>query len=174
MQLGCVNTTDGRTGCVPGQLDAGIRTAAFHFAPGERVSALSLFAGPDNRGAANARAGAIRFSTSLVRRSLSCSCQPFVLPNVLFVSGKSAKAQTSQGVRCFVERVPVPCCASLTNLRKNCLEEESNHRHKDFQYFCFLLMDFFRSNPEMTRHGNPDTAGICMGFHKHAAPERAG
>lgn len=97
VQLGCVNTTDGRTGCVPGQLDAGIRTAAFHFAPGERVSALSLFAGPDNRGAANARAGAIRFSTSLVRRSLSCPCPPFVLPNVLFVSGKSAKAQTSQG-----------------------------------------------------------------------------
>ena len=68
VQLGCVNTTDGRTGCVPGQLDAGIRAAAFHFAPGERVSSLSLFAGPDNRGTANTRAGAIRFSTSLVRR----------------------------------------------------------------------------------------------------------
>lgn len=69
VQLGCVNTTDGHTGCIPGQLDAGIRAAAFHFAPGERVTALSLFAGPDNRGNANARAGAIRFSTSLVRRT---------------------------------------------------------------------------------------------------------
>lgn len=67
LQLGCVNTTDGHTGCASGQLDVGIRQAAFSFAPGERVTALSLFAGPDNRGNANARAGAIRFSTSLVR-----------------------------------------------------------------------------------------------------------
>ncbi|CAL8465339.1 g4874 [Coccomyxa elongata] len=67
VQLGCVNTTDGHTGCTSGQLDVGIRQAAFSFAPGERVTALSLFAGPDNRGNANARAGAIRFSTSLGR-----------------------------------------------------------------------------------------------------------
>lgn len=67
VQLGCVNTTAGHTGCTPGQLDVGIRQAAFSFAPGERVTALSLFAGPDNGGTANARAGAIRFSTSLVR-----------------------------------------------------------------------------------------------------------
>lgn len=80
MQLGCVNTTAGHTGCTQGQLDVGIRQAAFTFAPGERVTALSLFAGPDNSGAANARAGAIRFSTSLVRAhsSLPWECKGYV------------------------------------------------------------------------------------------------
>ena len=66
VQFGCVNTTSGQTGCVPGQLDAGIRMASFRFAPGEFVTEMALFAGPDNTGRPNARAGAIRFATSLV------------------------------------------------------------------------------------------------------------
>ena len=67
VQFGCVNTTSGQTGCNPGQLDAGIRMASFRFAPGETVTQMALFAGPDNSGRPNARAGAIRFATSLVR-----------------------------------------------------------------------------------------------------------
>ena len=67
VQLGCVNTTSGQTGCNPGQLDVGIRKASFRFAPGETVTEMALFAGPDNTGKPNARAGAIRFATSLVR-----------------------------------------------------------------------------------------------------------
>jgi hypothetical protein len=65
--LGCVNTTSSYTGCTPGHLDADIRSAAFSFAPGELVTALTLWAGPDNKGTPNARAGALRFATSLVR-----------------------------------------------------------------------------------------------------------
>lgn len=62
-----MNTTSGQTGCNPGQLDVGIRKASFRFAPGETVTQMALFAGPDNSGKPNARAGAIRFATSLVR-----------------------------------------------------------------------------------------------------------
>lgn len=74
VQLGCVNTTSAHTGCTPGMLDAGIRTASFRFAPGERVTALSLWAGPDNHGTANARAGAIRFATSMVCPGCTSCC----------------------------------------------------------------------------------------------------
>ena len=73
VQFGCVNTTSGQTGCNPGQLDVGIRKASFRFAPGETVTQMALFAGPDNSGRPNARAGAIRFATSLVRLVTSAS-----------------------------------------------------------------------------------------------------
>ena len=71
VQFGCVNTTSGQTGCNPGQLDTSIRMASFRFAPGERVTQMALYAGPDNTGKPNARAGAIRFATSLVSHSAS-------------------------------------------------------------------------------------------------------
>ena len=67
VQFGCVNTTSAQTGCILGQLDVGIRTASFRFAPGERVTQMALFAGPDDKGNPNRRAGAIRFATSMVR-----------------------------------------------------------------------------------------------------------
>lgn len=66
MQFGCVNTTSGHSGCIIGQLDASIRMASFRFAPGERVTQMALFSGPDDFGRPNARAGAISFATSLV------------------------------------------------------------------------------------------------------------
>ncbi|CAK0786785.1 hypothetical protein CVIRNUC_009999 [Coccomyxa viridis] len=67
VQFGCVNTTSAQTGCILGQLDVGIRTASFRFAPGERVTQMALFAGPDDKGNPNRRAGAIRFATSMGR-----------------------------------------------------------------------------------------------------------
>ncbi len=75
VQFGCVNTTSGQTGCNPGQLDASIRMASFRFAPGERVTQMALYAGPDNTGKQNARAGAIRFATSLVNFLTSAGTQ---------------------------------------------------------------------------------------------------
>ena len=41
--------------------------AHLRFAPGERVTQLSVFPGPDNSGRPNARAGALTFATSGVR-----------------------------------------------------------------------------------------------------------
>ena len=71
VQFGCVNTTSAQTGCILGQLDVGIRTASFRFAPGERVTQMALFAGPDDKGNPNRRAGAIRFATSMVLPAIS-------------------------------------------------------------------------------------------------------
>ena len=72
VQFGCVNTTSSQSGCIPGQLDVGIRMASFRFAPGEKVTQMALFSGPDNKGRPNARAGAIRFATSQVSSWPSC------------------------------------------------------------------------------------------------------
>lgn len=72
VQFGCVNTTSAQTGCIPGQLDVGIRMASFRFSPGERVTQMALYSGPDNTGRANARAGAISFATSNVSSRARC------------------------------------------------------------------------------------------------------
>ena len=61
--FGCVNTTTDPTfvGCQ----DATISTATFIFQPGERITAMNLWAG--GRTTAQPRGGAVNFNTSLVR-----------------------------------------------------------------------------------------------------------
>ncbi len=43
-----------------------LRAMQCRFAPGERVTQLSVYPGPDNQGNPNARAGALTFATSAV------------------------------------------------------------------------------------------------------------
>eukprot|EP00884_Botryococcus_braunii_P014799 jgi/Botrbrau1/2331/Bobra.39_1s0020.1 len=64
---GCVDTTlrQSAGGDVISCDDADIRNASFTFSPAERIRSLTVWAGADKEGNSNARAGAIRFETSL-------------------------------------------------------------------------------------------------------------